>query len=705
MRKRVKYAHVWPIDERAAKPPEGWTGWPDGKKFALVLTHDVETVKGVERVTRVAELEKGLGFRSSFNFIAEEYPVPHDQIKYLKDEGFEVGLHGLNHNGNLFESKKKFQKQAPRINQYLKDWGVAGFRTPIMYHNLEWIHDLNIEYDSSTFDTDPFEPQPDGMGTIFPFWVPLNPQHPTLNTELKDSRLNTQHLTLNTGYIELPYTLPQDFTLFVLMGERDIDIWKKKVDWIAEHGGMVLLITHPDYMDLENNNPKSKEYSARYYEELLSYIKQKYDGQYWHVMPKEIAKFWAKDVQVKRNVQISPYSLMREKHILFIVENQVAPYDIRVWSEALVAKEFGLDVTIISPKNQRAPEKITQKDGIEIYRHPTLCKSNRKLEFILEYLNAMFWEVLLCLQIFIKKPFQIIHAANPPDHIFMVASFFKLFGVKFIFDHHDLTPELYKVRFFRGSKLTYNILLLLEKLSCKAANVIISTNESYKKIIMKRHNINPGKIFIVRNDPPIKLNIITNIKDGMNNNGRMVLLYLGSINPQDGLDILIQSLDHLVHALKVENFICKIVGDGESLESVKRTAADLRLESYIEFEGYILERKIVEKYISLADICVEPAPDNELNRHSTFIKIMEYMAAGKPVVAFNLLENRNSLDGSGILVEPGDVVGFAKAIKRLVDEPDLREKLGRIGLNRIKEELNWEKASLKLKEAYEWVLK
>jgi len=171
-RKREKYSHVWPIDERAAKPPEGWKGWPDGKKFALVLTHDVETIKGVERVTRVAELEKKLGFRSSFNFIAEEYPTPHDQIKYLKEEGFEVGLHGLNHNGNLFESRKKFLRQALRINQYLKDWGVTGFRTPIMYHNLEWIHDLNIEYDSSTFDTDPFEPQPDGVGTIFPFWVP-----------------------------------------------------------------------------------------------------------------------------------------------------------------------------------------------------------------------------------------------------------------------------------------------------------------------------------------------------------------------------------------------------------------------------------------------------------------------------------------------------------------------------------------------------
>ena len=172
--KRPFYRTIWPIDEKATSAPSGWTGWPDGKQFSLVLTHDVETEKGQDRCIHLAEMEKSLGFKSSFNFIAKQYTVSSESQDYLRSRGFEVGLHGLTHNGNLFRSKDYFQTQAVEINRYLKEWRAVGFRCPSMYHNLEWISDLNIEYDCSTFDTDPFEPQPDGMGTIFPFLVPRN---------------------------------------------------------------------------------------------------------------------------------------------------------------------------------------------------------------------------------------------------------------------------------------------------------------------------------------------------------------------------------------------------------------------------------------------------------------------------------------------------------------------------------------------------
>jgi hypothetical protein len=252
--------------------PEAWSGWPDGKRFALLLTHDVETAKGQEKCIKLAGLEEHLGFRSSFSFTAKGYNVSSELRHYLVKKGFEVGVHGLYHDGNLFSSKKKFQDQAFEINRYLEEWRAVGFRAPCMYHNLEWISDLNIEYDSSTFDTDPFEPQPDGMGTIFPIWV--------------------QGGSNAKGFVELPYTLPQDFTLFVLMRERNIDVWKKKVDWIAEKGGMALLIAHPDYMNCDNTKFTIEEYPIAFYEELLHYIKSKYDGQYWHALPKEMATFW-----------------------------------------------------------------------------------------------------------------------------------------------------------------------------------------------------------------------------------------------------------------------------------------------------------------------------------------------------------------------------------------------------------------------------
>jgi peptidoglycan/xylan/chitin deacetylase (PgdA/CDA1 family) len=271
-RRRSETAGTWPIDARAAKAPESWQGWPDGKRFALVLTHDVDTATGHDRSLDLMKLESRLGFRSSFNFVPRRYEVSPRVRHELGAQGFEVGVHGLYHDGKYYESKEIFSERAVEINRYIRDWGAAGFRSPSMLRNLEWIHELDIEYDSSTFDTDPFEPQPDGAGTIFPFWLAGEGE--------------------GKGYVELPYTLPQDFTLFILMRENSTDIWKEKLDWIAGQGGMALILTHPDYMCFDGTPLTREEYPARYYEEMLSYIRQKYDGQYWHVLPRQLAAFW-----------------------------------------------------------------------------------------------------------------------------------------------------------------------------------------------------------------------------------------------------------------------------------------------------------------------------------------------------------------------------------------------------------------------------
>ena len=275
LRKLLACANIWPIDEKAGKQPDNWSGWPDGKKFALVLTHDVDTSNGQEKCIALTELEERLGFRSSFNFTAKEYNVSSELRHYLVKKGFEVGVHGLYHDENLYKSIKIFHRQAVRINQYLKEWGSVGFRAPSMYHNLDLTHSLDIEYDASTFDTDPFEPQPDGVGTIFPFFVQGN--------------------SSRKGFVELPYTLPQDFTLFVILKEKNIDIWKEKLDWIVENRGMALFITHPDYMNFNGTKLNHEEYPARYYAEFLEYIKSKYKDQYWHVLPKDIARFWSEN--------------------------------------------------------------------------------------------------------------------------------------------------------------------------------------------------------------------------------------------------------------------------------------------------------------------------------------------------------------------------------------------------------------------------
>ncbi|WP_223910371.1 hypothetical protein [Geobacter sp. AOG1] len=267
----MKYRNVWPIDEKGGKEPAGWKGWPYGKKFALVLTHDVDTSEGQSKCLELMKIDEDMGFRSSFNFVPLRYTVLPEVLSTLRQRGFEVGVHGLYHDGLYYLSKDTFLKRAARINSYLKEWGAVGYRAPSMYHKLDWFHELEIEYDASTFDTDPFEPHSVGVGTIFPFFVkdPVAPR----------------------GYVELPYTLPQDFSLFILMQKKNIEIWKQKLEWVAKRGGMALINTHPDYMNFCGS--KSLEvYPVQLYEEFLKHVKDRYTGQYWHALPMDVARFW-----------------------------------------------------------------------------------------------------------------------------------------------------------------------------------------------------------------------------------------------------------------------------------------------------------------------------------------------------------------------------------------------------------------------------
>lgn len=276
-KQKETYRDIWPIDKRAAHKPEGWPGWPEGKKIAVVLHHDVDTQTGHDNCYKLMKFELELGFRSTFYFVPERYKVSEKLIEDIKSNGFEVGIHGLKHDGKLFTSRKLFNKRVLKINQYLKEWNVTGFSSPAMHHKLEWMNELNIEYATTTFDTDPFEPQPDGICTIYPFF--------NMGNE------NTQK-----RYVELPYTLAQDFTLFVLMQEKDNSIWKTKLDWIDDNGGMALINTHPDYISFNEDTIGNESYPAKYYLEFLQYIREKYKDKYWHPLSKEIANFFNENV-------------------------------------------------------------------------------------------------------------------------------------------------------------------------------------------------------------------------------------------------------------------------------------------------------------------------------------------------------------------------------------------------------------------------
>jgi hypothetical protein len=292
VRKRERVLDTWPILPGSERPPDGWPGWPDGKQFAFVLTHDVEGPAGLAKVHQLMELEMKLGFRSSFNFIPEgDYEVPRALIDELKANGFEVGVHDLHHDGKLYSSRDDFARKAARINQHLKNWGAVGFRSGFMLHNLDWLHDLNIAYDASTFDTDPFEPQPDGVSTIFPFWVKRKGGECRVSSVAGNS-------ALRTGYVELPYTLPQDSTLFLLLRERHPDIWFQKLDWVARQGGMALIPVHPDYVATNGSLKRGASYPLESYEELLQYAKTRYATAYWHGLPRQVSDYFRKTITI-----------------------------------------------------------------------------------------------------------------------------------------------------------------------------------------------------------------------------------------------------------------------------------------------------------------------------------------------------------------------------------------------------------------------
>ena len=249
----------------------------------MLFTHDVESSEGVAKVRQLAELEMSYGFRSSFNFIPEgPYKDPVELRAWLLENGFEVGVHDLNHDGHLYESRESFAEKAKSINGYLEKWNAVGFRSGFMLRQLDWLHDLNVLYDSSTFDTDPFEPQPDGSHTIFPF-------HVTSSADVA-----------RPGYVELSYSLPQDSTLFLLLREKSADIWKHKLDWIAECGGLALVNIHPDYINFSEESRSSSCYPVALIRDFLDYLRSEHGGTFWSPLPRELA-LWFRDQSDSNN--------------------------------------------------------------------------------------------------------------------------------------------------------------------------------------------------------------------------------------------------------------------------------------------------------------------------------------------------------------------------------------------------------------------
>jgi glycosyltransferase involved in cell wall biosynthesis len=405
--------------------------------------------------------------------------------------------------------------------------------------------------------------------------------------------------------------------------------------------------------------------------------------------------------------------------ILMIVENYF-PQDTRVKNEADLLTNAGYQVSVIALREKGQPRRETV-NGIEVYRVPHLelfkktgpADHSRAALFLLKlraslgYLVEYCYFTVACLfvgsYVFVTRGFDVIHAHNPPDTLFVVAIPFKLLGKKFVFDHHDLCPELYRSRYKTQEGFYTGLLRLFEWCSLKLADIAIATNESYKKVQTERAHKNPRDIFVVRNGPnqmrmrPVAPNARLR---GMN---KCILCYVGSLNPQDGVDYLLRSLRYLLSDLKRSDFHCVIMGTGDSLEDLHELAENLQLNGFVELTGFVSDEDL-QANLAAADICVDPDPSSPLNEVSTWIKIMEYMAYAKPIVTFDLKETRFSAGEAAIYVEPNKEAEFAEAIAQLMEQPELQKKMGAFGRRRVEDELQWARVGKNLLTAYETLL-
>jgi glycosyltransferase involved in cell wall biosynthesis len=411
-------------------------------------------------------------------------------------------------------------------------------------------------------------------------------------------------------------------------------------------------------------------------------------------------------------------AVSRPRKILSIVD-KVFEMDIRVRSEAYVLADAGHGARVLCFSPGARPSRTVVEHGVVLYRFPLLTlfkKSSRRRSFLgvffyralsavgyfLEYFNYIAASLLLIPFIAVRDGFDAIHFNNPPAVLCIILAVFKLLGKKLVFDHHDLEPELYLSRYRVEKNLIYRALLALEASAIRVADMVIATNESYKAIEIERGGVSAEKIFVVRNAPGVRGLRGDHARHPVRSDGRLFLVYLGIMGPQDGVDYLLRALAHLRYSMGRQDFRCAIIGAGDALGDLRALARELSLEQIVEFTGFVSNEER-DGLLAKADICLDPNPSSPLNDHSTWIKVMEYMAYAKPIVSFDLKETRYTAGEAALFVKPNDIVEYAAAVATLMDDPSRRLRMGELGYARVTTELTWERSGANLIRAYEWL--
>jgi len=377
-----------------------------------------------------------------------------------------------------------------------------------------------------------------------------------------------------------------------------------------------------------------------------------------------------------------------KKKILILVENLPVPLDRRVWMEATTLEEAGYQVSVICPKGKynRYFEVI---QNVSIYRYP-LPSLESVLGHFLEYAIALPVTFLLTFVVLFREGFDVIQSANPPDFFFLIGGFYKFFGKYFIFDHHDLMPEICDSR-WKGwkHKVTYPLSVWAEKLTFKTADRVISTNESYREVAIQRGGVKPDKVIVVRSAPKKENFKPVPVNDNLRKGKKYLVGYLGVMGPNDGIEYLLESIDFIVHSLKREDIHFSLIGSGDLQPKLRKMCTRLKLDEFVEFTGRIPDQ-MVKEIISTADLGVAPDPKDPLNDVSTMNKIIEYMALEKAIVCFDLKEARVSAGAAAVYAKANDIQDFALNIIELLELPDKRKEMGKFGRKRFLDSLAWD---------------
>lgn len=390
---------------------------------------------------------------------------------------------------------------------------------------------------------------------------------------------------------------------------------------------------------------------------------------------------------------------MAERSCVIVVENLPVPMDRRVWQEALALRQAGWTVSVICPVNERHSASYEVLDGIAIYRHPLPLEARGRFAFLFEYAAALFHEFRLLWRVWRERGFTVIQACNPPDLIFLVALPFKLFGKRFVFDHHDVCPELFEAKFGRRG-IVHRALLLAERLTFMAADMVISANDTYRDLAISRGGKDPEDVVTVYSIPDKSRIYRLPPDDSLRQGKKFVLGYVGVIGDQDGVDHLVAALDHLIRDHGLRDFHAIVVGDGPALASARRLAASRGLDEYVTFTGYLTGKALLRQ-LTAFDIGIMPDPVNAYNDKISMNKVFEYCALGIPSVAYPLTETRRLLGGAGVYAESDTPAALARACAVLMQDDALRRRCADEAARLAQHSFNWDREAGKLVAAYE----